>query len=142
MALVTDIVLFLAALGVAAYCRVIAVRLRRLGDTDKGLGGAIATLSAQAEDLRAALLEAQEATNRQSDQMAIRTRRAEAAADRLEILLAAMHEPDQPDLKPTLPTGSFTHQKTPQKQPAVAAMAPHKESPVPRFGSSRSEVRR
>jgi ABC-type transporter Mla subunit MlaD len=88
MELVADGLLISAAIVAALYCHVLSRRLRRLGDLDTGLGGAVATLSRQAEDLRAAIDEATESTR----ELAKRTARADSAAGRLEILIAAMHD--------------------------------------------------
>ena len=92
MTLIADGLLIGAALTAAIYCHVLARRLKRLGDLDRGLGGAVAALSRQAEDLRRAMEAARKASGEQTRELARRTARAEAAAGRLEILIAAMHE--------------------------------------------------
>ncbi|MFT4793161.1 MAG: hypothetical protein ACJAVR_000404 [Paracoccaceae bacterium] len=92
MDLIADGLLISAACVAALYCHVLARRLRRLGDLDAGLGGAIAALSRQAEDLRAAIDSARGAANESSRELTKRTARAEAAAGRLEILISAMHD--------------------------------------------------
>jgi hypothetical protein len=92
MELVADGLLIAAAAVAALYCHVLSRRLRRLGDLDSGLGGAVATLSRQAEDLRAAIDDARRSAAESSRELAKRTARADAAAGRLEILIAAMHD--------------------------------------------------
>lgn len=92
MTLISDGLLIGAALVAALYCHVLAGRLRRLGDLDAGLGGAVAALSRQAEELRRAMDAARRAGEEQTRELARRTARAEAAAGRLEILIAAMHD--------------------------------------------------
>lgn len=92
MDLIADGLLISAACVAALYCHVLARRLRRLGDLDAGLGGAIAALSRQAEELRAAIDGAKGAAAESSRDLTKRTARAEAAAGRLEILISAMHD--------------------------------------------------
>jgi hypothetical protein len=92
MELVADGLLISAAIVAALYCHVLSRRLRRFGDLDTGLGGAVATLSRQAEDLRAAIDEARRSATESTRELAKRTARADSAAGRLEILIAAMHD--------------------------------------------------
>ena len=92
MDLIADGLLISAACVAALYCHVLARRLRRLGDLDAGLGGAIAALSRQAEELRGAIDSARGAAAESSRELTKRTARAEAAAGRLEILISAMHD--------------------------------------------------
>ena len=47
MTLIADILLVAGALGAGLYCHVLAGRLRRFTDLEKGVGGAVAVLSAQ-----------------------------------------------------------------------------------------------
>jgi hypothetical protein len=97
MTLISDILLIAGALGAAFYCHVLARRLRRFTDLEKGVGGAVAVLSAQVDDLTRALTKAQATAAdsvRSLDQV---TRRAESAATRIELLLASLH--DLPDPK-------------------------------------------
>lgn len=92
MNLIADGLLISAACVAALYCHVLSRRLRRLGDLDAGLGGAIAALSRQAEELRVAIDSARGAAGESSRELSKRTARAEAAAGRLEILISAMHD--------------------------------------------------
>ncbi|MGG7565024.1 hypothetical protein ACQ5SO_02540 [Rhodovulum sp. DZ06] len=112
MTLIADGLLIGAAVTAAIYCHVLSRRLRKLGDLDKGLGGAVAALSRQADDLRKAMETARKSANEQTRELAKRTARAEAAAGRLEILIAAMH-----DAESRLP------------RPLVRAAAPRAEDP-------------
>ena len=100
MDLIADGLLIGAALTAAVYCHVLARKLRRLGDLDRGLGGAVAALSRQAEDLRKAMETARKAGGEQTRELARRTARAEAAAGRLEILIAALHDAESRLPKP------------------------------------------
>ena len=51
MELVADILLVAGALGAGVYCFVLARRLNRFNALEKGVGGAVAVLSAQVDDL-------------------------------------------------------------------------------------------
>ncbi|MEM0922368.1 MAG: hypothetical protein AAGI13_04945 [Pseudomonadota bacterium] len=90
MELIADGLLILAALVASVYCLVLSRRLRRLNRLDNGLGGAIASLSLQVDEMRNALSEAKQATERSKRELDARTKRAEKAAGRLELLLAAV----------------------------------------------------
>lgn len=102
MDLIADVLLIAAALSAAAYCHVLARRLRRLRDLDGGVGAAIATLSTQAEEMKAALAAARNASGDSAKELAQSTARAEMAAGRLELLLASVHDEDgaRPALSP------------------------------------------
>ena len=55
MELVADILLVAGALGAGFYCFVLARRLNRFNDLEKGVGGAVAVLSSQVDDLKRSL---------------------------------------------------------------------------------------
>jgi hypothetical protein len=92
MALIADGLLIAAALTAAAYCMVLARRVQALSSLDRGLGAAIAQLSAQVEGMQEALAQAKRATGASVRDLKTLTARAEMAAGRLELLLAALHE--------------------------------------------------
>ena len=98
MAFIADILLVAGALGAALYCFVLARRLRRFTDLEHGVGGAVAVLSAQVDDLTKTLIRAQATAKGSVETLAQVNQRAEAAASRLELLVAAMH--DLPDPAP------------------------------------------
>jgi len=91
--------IFLAggALGAAAYCFILSRRLQRFTDLEKGVGGAVAVLSAQVDDLTRALARAQGRAGESAASLAAASDRAEAAAGRLELLLATLHDLPEPD---------------------------------------------
>lgn len=95
MELIADILLGAGALGAAAYCLVLSRRLAAFTRLESGMGGAIAVLSAQVDDMTRALDRARGAANGSAEALEGRTRRAEQVAERLELLLASMH--DLPD---------------------------------------------
>jgi len=98
MSFLADILLAAAALGAGFYCLVLSYRLRRFTDLEKGVGGAVAVLSAQVDDLTRTLDRAEAAAGGSVARLAEVSARAEGAARRVELLLAAMH--DLPAEKP------------------------------------------
>ena len=102
-----DIFLGLAAIAAAIYCIVLSRKLSRLKGLDQDLGGAIAVLSQQVDEMNSALAAAQSAAETSSTELASMAERAEAAAQHLERLLsggtgdgkpevAAENEPEAP----------------------------------------------
>lgn len=106
MELIADILLVSGALGAGVYCFVLARRLSRFNDLENGVGGAVAVLSAQVDDLTKTLESAQATANASTHSLDGLTDRAESVAKRLELLVASMHDlpdspqPDQPATDP------------------------------------------
>lgn len=100
MELIADILLVAGALGAGLYCHVLARRLSRFNDLETGVGGAVAVLSAQVDDLARTLRAAQGAAGAESRTLAALTERAETVAKRLELLVAAMHDLPEPVPEP------------------------------------------
>ena len=92
MALIADILLIAGALAAGLYCLVLSRRLRKFNDLEKGVGGAVAVLSAQVDDMTKALERARAAAGASAESLEASTARAEGVRERLEILLAAMHD--------------------------------------------------
>lgn len=88
MQLIADILMGLGALGASAYCMVLARRLKRFNQLESGMGGAIAVLSAQVDDMTKALNRAQATAATSAEQLRSLTERAEQSAQRLELLMA------------------------------------------------------
>jgi len=89
---VADFLLVAGALGAGFFCFVLARRLNRFNDLEKGVGGAVALLSAQVDDLAKTLVAARatsDGTNAALDEL---TGRAESVAQRLELMMASMHD--------------------------------------------------
>lgn len=106
MSMIADILLVAGAVGAGLYCLVLARRLRRFTDLEKGVGGAVAVLSAQVDDLTRTLAHAQKSATESVGSLANVNERAEAAAKRLELLLASLHdlpEAGSPPRKATSP---------------------------------------
>ena len=97
MELIADILLVAGALGAGFYCFVLARRLSRFNDLENGVGGAVAVLSAQVDDLTKTLAAAQGTARESTETLAALTDRAETVAKRLELLVASMHDlPETP----------------------------------------------
>ncbi|MFP4273786.1 MAG: hypothetical protein ACLFRU_02075 [Paracoccaceae bacterium] len=106
MEMIADILLVAGALGAGFYCFVLARRLSRFNDLESGVGGAVAVLSAQVDDLNRTLAQAQKAAAQSSGSLDQMTDRAEAVAKRLELLVASMHDlPDPASAPPAASPG-------------------------------------
>jgi hypothetical protein len=105
MDLVADVMLAAGAFGAAAYCLVLSRRLSRFTQLEGGMGNAIAVLSAQVDDLTRALGAAQDAARGSTDRLGDLTARAEAAASRLELLIATLHDLPETAEPPAEPDG-------------------------------------
>lgn len=95
LGLIADILLAAGAFAAAAYCHVLSGRLKRFNALESGMGGAIAVLSAQVDEMTRALEQARGAAHSSADGLTALVTRAEAAASRIDLLLASMH--DLPD---------------------------------------------
>lgn len=98
MDMIADILLVAGALGAGFYCYVLARRLTKFNDLENGVGGAVAVLSAQVDDLTRMLAAAQSTASDSSQSLTVLTERAEDAARKLELLVASLH--DLPEVKP------------------------------------------
>ena len=76
MDLVADILLVAGALGAGFYCFVLGRRLKRFNDLEKGVGGAVAVLSAQVDDLTKTLEAAQKTAAESAEALSDTTQRA------------------------------------------------------------------
>jgi hypothetical protein len=105
MDLIADILLVAGSFGAAVYCYVLAARLKRFTTLESGMGGAIAVLSAQVDDMTVALEKARGAANGSAESLEDLTARGEAVARRLELLVASLHDlPDPKSARPPAPT--------------------------------------
>lgn len=104
MELVADMLLASGAFGAAIYCYVLALRLKRFSTLESGMGGAIAVLSAQVDDMTKALEQARGAAHGSASSLQGLTQRAETVAARLELLVAALHDlPETETREPPAP---------------------------------------
>ncbi|GAA6208925.1 hypothetical protein NBRC116601_22180 [Cognatishimia sp. WU-CL00825] len=92
MELIADILLVAGAIGAGFYCFVLSRRLARLNDLENGVGGAVAVLSAQVDDLGKSLKTAQTMAAESRENLSHVTARAEEVAAKLELMLAALHD--------------------------------------------------
>lgn len=92
MELIADIFLVAGALGAGVYCFVLARRLARFNDLETGIGGAVAVLSAQVDDLTKTLAAAQKTASTSTVTLDQLTDRADSVARRLELLVASLHD--------------------------------------------------
>jgi len=100
MELIADILLAAGAFGAAVYCFVLQRRLTRFSQLENGMGGAVAVLSAQVDDLTRALASAQGTAGNSTRKLEDLTQRAEAAAVRLELLVSSLHDLPETESRP------------------------------------------
>lgn len=113
MELIADSLLFAATVGAAIYCYVLAARLRRFTTLESGMGGAIAVLSAQVDDMTRALEKAQGVAGQSEQRLTELTNRAEGLARQLELLVASLHDLPEPAGAPP-PTGPAEDARRPR----------------------------
>ncbi len=128
MSLIADILLAAGALGAAFYCFTLGRRLRNFNNLENGMGGAVAVLSAQVDDLQRTLATAHSAAERSAAELQDLTARAEDVRRQLELQIAALH-----DVVPE-------PQRPAEAEPA-AATPPAPEPGEPMFVRSRSAQR-
>lgn len=87
-----DILVIFASLGAMAYCMVLSRRLSRLSSFDKGLGGAIAVMSSQVDEMKAALREAKSGSDGAGNQLNDLVHQAREISSELEMMIAACHD--------------------------------------------------
>ncbi|SPJ24652.1 hypothetical protein [Palleronia abyssalis] len=105
MDLIADILLITGAIGAAFYCFVLSRRLTRFTDLERGVGGAVAVLSAQVDDLTKALEAAKASSDSSGATLKELTERADSVARRLELHVAALHDVDTaPPPPPSTPS--------------------------------------
>ena len=117
MQLASDILLVLGALGATLYCIVLSRRLRRFTDLETGMGGAIAVLSAQVDDMTKSLEAARTMAQSSAVSLDGLTERAEAASRRLELMMASLH--DLPADAPPPPKAARTTAASPAQDSTV-----------------------
>jgi hypothetical protein len=104
MDLIADILLTAGAIGAGVYCFVLGRRLNRFNDLEKGVGGAVAVLSAQVDDLNRTLNAAQQTAATSAATLTELTKRAEDMSRQLEFQMASLHDvPATPEQKIAAP---------------------------------------
>jgi len=120
MELIADILLAAGALGAGLYCYVLGRRLNRFNDLEKGVGGAVAVLSAQVDDLTRTLTAAQQTAEKSAQTLTNLTTRAEENSRRLELQMASLHDIPAAAAMPNVPTT----EPTAAVEPNAATYAP------------------
>lgn len=92
MDLIADILLGAGAIGAGFYCFILSRRLRKFNNLEKGVGGAVAVLSAQVDDLNKSLAAAQTTAAASAETLADLTVRAEETSKQLELQMASLHD--------------------------------------------------
>lgn len=112
MTLIADILLVAGALGAGFYCMILSRRLNRFNDLEKGVGGAVAVLAVQVDDMTKTIEGARVAASNSTSSLEGLTGKAEDVAKRLELLVASMHDLPDPAAaqKPVSPTEPVTDQ--------------------------------
>ena len=97
-----DILLILATLGAGTFCLILSRRLTRLSRIDNGLGGAIAVLSAQVDDMSKALAETRSGSEGSATRLEELNAGAQRLLEELELTMSACHDLAPPeDARPT-----------------------------------------
>ncbi len=118
--LVSDILLGAGAFGAAVYCWVLSQRLKQFNNLENGVGGAVALLSAQVDDMTKTLDLARKAASHSSETLTALTERAETASRKLELMLAALN--DLPDAPPAATKPAPKPPETPRAAPEPVTM--------------------
>lgn len=92
MDIIADILLAAGAIGAGVYCFVLGRRLNRFNNLEKGVGGAVAVLSAQVDDLTKTLTAAQSTAANSAQSLSDLAARADAVSHRLELQMASLHD--------------------------------------------------
>lgn len=92
MDFIADVLLAAGAIGAGVYCFVLGRRLNRFNDLEKGVGGAVAVLSAQVDDLNKTLTAAKQTAATSAETLTALTSRAEDMSRRLELQIASLHD--------------------------------------------------
>jgi hypothetical protein len=101
MALIADVLMVAGALAAGFYCFVLSRRLSAFKDAESGIGQAVASLSAQVDELGKSVEAARNAANSSSGSLVGLTQKAEGVAQRLELMVASMHDlPDRTRKRP------------------------------------------
>lgn len=141
--MIADILLVAGALGAGFYCYILARRLSRFNDLENGVGGAVAVLSAQVDDLTKALKQAQSTASVSYETLEGLTDRAETVSRQLELMMASMHDVprNEPPRSPTVENAQSTVLATPSHPQPANPKAEELAGPVfSRHARDRAEV--
>lgn len=152
MSLIADGILVVTCLTAAVYCYVLSVRLRRLSNTNEGIGHQIAQLNAAVEETRAANDELRSAAKAASERLAKESAQARKIAAALakksaeaEALLGRAYDaaPAETPPSPAPQPEPAARMPDPVPVPAAAAVVADEAAPEPAgedFGDDISEA--
>lgn len=92
MAFIADILLLAAACAAAVYCRLLSQKLQHLGRTDGGLGGAVAALNEQVNELQLTINQVSAGATQKASRLDEVAKRADTISRKLQLLLISLHE--------------------------------------------------
>lgn len=120
MDLIADILLIAGALGAGFYCFTLGRRLNRFNSLEQGVGGAVAVLSSQVDDLAKTMTAAQDTAERSAQTLTELTARAEAISRQLELQMASLHDVTE---TPHAPEETRASQEVPERAAVAAAQS-------------------
>lgn len=135
MDFIADILLAAGAIGAGIYCFVLGRRLNRFNDLEKGVGGAVAVLSAQVDDLNRTLAAAQNTAAGSAQTLTNLTTRAEDMSRRLELQMASLH-----DIPPAPVAPAAVEVEMPPVPVPAPAQAPVAKNPAAPMFARRAHV--
>lgn len=130
MDLIADIILGLGAFGTALYCLILSRRLKRFNNLQDGMGGAVAVLSAQVDDMTKTLDQAQSAAGQSAAVLTELTERAEMSARKLELMMASLHDLPEPSAQQTIKPSQNGREHEGFTSSRLAEQSPNPDIPV------------
>lgn len=121
---VADILMIAASVGAAIYCLVLSRRLSRLTGFDSGIGGAIAVLSVQVDEMKGALAAAKSGSEGAGAELRDLVAQAREISAELELMIAACHDFAEQALVVQAPAGDGEGGRIDQPGDPVAGSAP------------------
>lgn len=128
MDLIADALLAAGAVGAAIYCIVLSRRLKRFNNLQNGMGGAVAVLSAQVDDMTKTLEQARSAAGNSAEQLLDLTTRAEAASRKLELMMASLHDLPEEQSSPSPNTEPSSVPKSERLNPDLPMFLSHRHN--------------
>lgn len=146
-AMASDVLLGLGAAGAALYCMILSRRLKRFNNLENGVGGAVAVLSAQVDDMTKTLDEARASAESSARSLTTLTERAETSARKLEIMMASLHDlPDAPGPEEAAQDATWTKAMTkttteakPEAETETSGDSLDADDTVPLFSTKRAQ---
>lgn len=125
MDLIADIFLGAGAFGAGIYCFILGRRLNRFNDLEKGVGGAVAVLSAQVDDLTKTLTAAQATAAQSAQTLTELNVRSQAMSQRLELQMASLHDIPNQEM-----SARPVQSRAPQQAPSEPMFVRHRSTEV------------